>query len=132
MSTELMLRRDFTRTKIIGQIKDVTNQETNSFNTTAIKQKNKITYVINQEKYTLKIISPDRLILNRKTDQIDNTMYFEKDKVLPAIYNIKENDLELEIEIKTNKLEIKEKKINISYTVIDSNTEYEYNIEMSE
>ena len=40
--------------------------------------------------------------------------------------------LEIEIDIKTTKLNISEDKIIIHYTVLDSNEDYEYEIEMSE
>lgn len=98
----------------------------------AIKDSKKITYYLEKEKYTLKIISPTRLILKRETSEIDSNIYFELNKVLPAIYTIKENNLSLEIDIRTNKLEINEEYIKVIYTVIDSNEEYEYYIEMSE
>ena len=45
---------------------------------------------------------------------------------------IKENNLSLYIEVRTNKIEINEEYIKVIYTVIDSNEEYEYYIEMSE
>lgn len=59
-------------------------------------------------------------------------MYFEENKKIASSYKLKENNISIDIDILTNKLEIKENKIKITYTVIDSNTVYEYSIEMSE
>lgn len=59
-------------------------------------------------------------------------MYFEEKKKISSSYILKENNISIDIDILTNELEIKENFIKITYTVIDSNTAYEYNIEMSE
>lgn len=118
--------------KLKGYIKDLTNNETTTIDTTAIKNDKKISYYIEKEKYILKIISPTKLILNRTTDKIDSTLYFETNKILTSDYIIKENSLSLGIDIRTNKLELNNNYIKITYTVIDSNNDYEYYIEMSE
>lgn len=132
MTTELRRGGIFTRIHLKGYLKDITNNKTNNIDTTAIKTNKKILYYLDKEKYTLKIVSPTRLILNRNTYEIDSTLYFELNKEIPANYIIKENDLSLEINIRTNKIEINDKYIKILYTVIDSNNNYEYYIEMSE
>lgn len=115
-----------------GYIKDIKNNDVTEINTHAIKTKNKISYQSNQELYSLHISSSNQLILKRKTDTIDCTYYFEQNKTIPAIYCIKENDLSLEINIRTDYIEKTNNHIKINYTVIDSNNSYEYNIEMSE
>lgn len=132
MTTELWRGGITTKITLNGYLKDITNNETNVINTKAIKDKQKITYYINNEKYTLKILSPTKLILNRNTKELDSTLFFEVSKILTSNYTIKENNLSLGIDIRTNKIEINEKYIKISYTVIDSNNNYEYYIEMSE
>lgn len=132
MTTELRRGGIFTKIHLKGYLKDLTNNETTNINTTALKNNKKITYYLEKEKYILKIISPTRLILNRDTIEIDSTLYFELNKVLPANYTIKENDLSINIDIRTNKIELNDNYIKIMYTVIDSDTNYEYYIEMSE
>lgn len=132
MTTELRKRGDFTKILLNGYLKDVTNNEEILINTPAIKNNKKLTYYLNNEKYTLQIVSPKKLILNRTNKEIDSTLYFELNKIVPAIYNIKENNLSLEIDIRTNNIILNDKHIKILYTVIDSNTNYEYYIEMSE
>ena len=59
-------------------------------------------------------------------------MYFEENKKIPSLYTLKANNITLEIDLLTNKLEMNENNIKILYTIIDSNIVYEYNIEMSE
>lgn len=132
MTTELRRGGNFTKINIKGYLKDITNNETTTINTTALKKNQKLSYYLDKEKYILKIISPTKLILNRQTNEIDSTLYFELNKVVPAIYIIKENNLSLEINVRTNKFELSESYIKVSYTVIDSDTNYEYYIEMSE
>lgn len=88
--------------------------------------------MIDKEKYILSIINSKMIILNRNNDEIESTMYFEENKKISSLYTMKENNISIDIDILTNKLEIKKNFIKITYTVIDSNTVYEYNIEMSE
>ncbi len=118
--------------KVKGQIKDLTNNEKNNFETHAIKTKNKVSYQLDDEKYTLLLTLPNKLILNRETPMINSTLYFEKEKTKSAIYHIKEQDINLEINIKTNHIELSDTSILVNYTVIDSDITYEYKIEMSE
>ena len=132
MTTELWRGGIFTKINIKGYLKDITNNETTKINSKAIKDKQKLSYYIDKEKYTLKISSPTKIIINRSTKEIDSTLYFELNKVLLASYMIKENNLSLDISIRTNKIELNENYIKILYTVIDSNNDYEYYIEMSE
>ena len=132
MTTELRRGEILMKIHLKGYLKDITNDETTKIDTTAIKNHKKITYYLDKEKYILKITSPTKLILNRTTEEIESSLYFDMNKVLTAEYTIKENNLSLGIDIRTNKIEITTSYIKIQYTVIDSNNNYEYYIEMSE
>lgn len=132
MTTELRRGEKYMKIHLKGYLKDITNDETTAIYTTAIKNHQKITYYIDKEKYTLKIITPSKLILNRVTEEIESTLYFEMNKVLTADYYLKENNLSLGIDIRTKKIEMTDNYIKVQYTVIDSNNDYEYYIEMSE
>ena len=132
MTTELRRGEILMKIHLKGYLKDITNDETTKIDTTAIKNHQKITYYLDKEKYILKIISPTKLILNRTTKEIEMALYFDINKVLTADYYIKENNLSLGIDIRTNKIEINDNYIKVQYTVIDSNNDYEYYIEMSE
>ena len=118
--------------KLKGTIKDLTNNEVTSFETTAIKTKNNYKYIIDNEKYILNVIDNKKIVLVRSTHEFENTMYFEKNKKIPSLYTLKSNNITLEIDILTTSLEIEENRIKILYRVIASNNDYEYNIEMSE
>lgn len=115
-----------------GQITNLTNNEKKSFETKAIKTKNKLSYMLDNEKYVLYLPSVNKLILNRETPEINSTIYFEPQTITTSFYKIKDNDITLEINIKTNQMEITDTTIKIVYTVLDSSIEYEYKIEMSE
>lgn len=132
MTTELRKRGDFTKIIINGYLKNITNNEEMLINTHAIKNNNKLIYFQNNEKYILQIVSPKKLILNRFTNELDSKLYFELNKVLSATYNIKKNNLSLKIDIRTNNIELNDKYVKITYTVMDSDIDYEYYIEMSE
>ena len=116
--------------KIKGYLKNITENTETQINTTAIKTKNKISYIIDKDKYTINILSPNKLILLRENNEIKNIIYFESNKTTQSLYTIKENDLTLEIDIKTINIVINNNNINIIYLVKDSNTKYDYNIEM--
>lgn len=132
MTTELRRGGNFTKIHLKGYLKDITNNESTKIDTNAIKNNQKLSYCIDDERYILKIVSPTKLILNRNNPEIDSTIYFDLAKTTPAEYNIKQNNLSLEINIRTNKIELNNNKIKIAYTVIDSDNDYEYYIEMSE
>lgn len=72
------------------------------------------------------MISKNQLILIRETKEIKNTMYFETSKKISSIYNLKENDLTLEINITTISIERTKNEIKIIYLVDDSKNKYEY------
>lgn len=118
--------------KIKGTLKNLTENDQTEFSTFAIKDKNKYKFIINDEKYLLSIQNSKKIVLNRCNKEIESTMYFELNKKIPSLYTLKENNITLEIDVLTTNLEITEKNIKILYRIIDSNTDYEYNIEMSE
>lgn len=97
-----------------------------------IKQKKTLTYPHEKDIYRIKILSADKLVIERNNDLITSTLIFEKGKKTSSLYRIKEEDITLEINIKTKYLKISDNLIDIAYTIIDSNTDYQYKIEMSE
>ena len=115
-----------------GYLKDITNDEIINIDTFAIKKDNQITYYLDKEKYIINIVNPTKLILNRITSEIETTLYFEDGKTKNADYLLKENNLSLKIAIRTNKILLSNRYIRINYSVIDSNNDYDYYIEMSE
>lgn len=118
--------------KVKGYLKNITNDTINNFSISAIRNKDKISYVLDNDKYILKILSPNQLVLLRENTEIKSIIYFQKNKNLPSLYTLKKKDLTLEINIKTLNIVINDNSINIIYLVNESNEKFEYNIEMSD
>ena len=118
--------------KLKSILKNTTDNEDEHHTTIAEKEKNKIKYQINNDNHILKIISPKKIILYRSNKELECTMYFELNKTKASIYTFKKEQYTLEIDLITTYIEITHNRINIHYNVIDSNTNYEYQIEMSE
>ena len=107
MSTELLARGGImSKIKISGMLKNITDNEITEFTTTAIKQKDKYKFIVNNEKYILTIITPNKIIMNRNNNEIEQTMYFEKNKTISSIYTLKENNITINIDVLTNEIEL--------------------------
>lgn len=78
------------------------------------------------------MLSPEKIILERNNDLINSVLLFENKKTTTSSYYIKKEEITLEININTKHIKISDNMINIAYTIIDSNTDYQYKIEMSE
>lgn len=120
------------KTRIFGFIKNITDDEQIDINVLGIKQKNTLSYPHEKDIYQIKVISADKVIIQRNNDLITSTLIFEKGKKSSSLYQIKKEDITLEINIKTKYLKISDNLIDIAYTIIDSNTDYQYKIEMSD
>ncbi len=117
--------------KVKGYLKDIDEGIITNIDTFGIKNKNKITY--NEETVTNTILQEDnKLILIRENDEFKNILIFDLNKETISEYLLKENDLTIELNIKTNLVEIEDNYIKVRYLVIDSDNEYEYSIEMSD
>lgn len=117
--------------KVKGYLKDIDEGIITNIDTFGIKNKNKITY--NEETVTNTILQEDdKLILIRENDEFKNILIFDLNKETISEYLLKENNLTIELNIKTNLVEIEDNNIKVRYLVIDSDNEYEYSIEMSD
>ena len=117
--------------KVKGYLKDIDEGIITNIDTFGRKNKNKITY--NEETVTNTILQENnKLILIRENNDFKNILIFDLNKETISEYLLKENDLTIELNIKTNLVEIEDNYIKVRYLVIDSDNEYEYSIEMSE
>ncbi len=117
--------------KVKGYLRDIDEGTITNIDTFGIKNKNKITY--NEETVTNTILQEDnKLILIRENNEFKNILIFDLNKETISEYSLKENDLTIELNIKTNLVEIEDNYIKVRYLVIDSDNEYEYSIEMSD
>ena len=122
---------DNMKKQIKGYIKNLNTNEKTDFQTNAIFDNNTIKYVINNEKTNINILSTKELILERKNEEIEQKIIFRDGKKTESIYKMKENNINLIIQIETKKITINDEKIIINYKIIDSNDKYEYYIEKS-
>lgn len=117
--------------KVKGYLKNIDEGIITNIDTFGIKNKNKITY--NEETVTNTILQEDnKIILIRENDEFKNILIFDLNKETISEYLLKENNLTIELNIKTNLVEIEDNNIKVRYLVIDSDNEYEYSIEMSD
>ena len=117
--------------RIKGFLKDIDEATITNIDAFGIKNKNKITY--NEETVANTVLQEDdKLILIRENDEFKNILIFDLNKETISEYLLKENDLTIELNIRTNLVEIDDNYIKVRYLVIDSDNEYEYNIEMSD
>ena len=117
--------------KVKGYLRDIDEGTITNIDTFGIKNKNKITY--NEETVTNTILQEDnKLILIRENNEFKNILIFDLNKETISEYLLKENDLTIELNIKTNLIEIEDNNIIVRYLVIDSDNECEYSIEMSD
>lgn len=111
-----------------GYLKNITTRETNLINTKCQKINNKIKYKLEDAEYEI-VINKEELYIIRTTNDIKNIMHFKEKKQTTCDYTIKKEDIHLQIELYTGKLQIENNKIFIRYQV-EGNDKFEYNIEI--
>jgi len=119
------------RKKIKGYLKNITDNEYDEIKENAILNKNKINYIKDNIKHTI-YLKDKEIILIRETKEFKNILTFHKNRSILSEYIIKENNLCVDIEVKTLELLQSEKEIYIKYEIVDSNTIYEYKIIMED
>lgn len=125
-----MFGSDIIRIKIKGYLKNITEKEEFNFEEKGIKTKDKITFISNDVKYTIKYTNSEVLLLREGKDFI-NTFIFNK-KNSKSNYLLKENNFDIDMEVKTDYIEIKENYIYIEYEIISTSSKYQLKIEMSD
>ena len=118
----------FIKIKVKGYLRNITENEIISFEENAIKNKDKISYVSDGIKSILKIDNND-LILVREGNDFVNTFLFNN-KNSRCNYLLKENGLDVNIDIKTITIDIGGNNVLVKYVVLDSECEYEYKLEI--
>ncbi len=115
--------------KINGYLKNNTENERLEISTTGIKNKNKITFLDNDIKYTIKINKNEVYLLREGKDFFNSFVFNEKKSV--SSYFLKENSYSLDLEIITSYICINEDTIHVIYKVVESDCDYEFKIGMS-
>lgn len=130
MSNELNWR-DFTRIKLKGHLKNITENTIETIDTKAIKNKNSIIYSNDQIKHTVKL-NKQKPILIRESNEFNSIMSFQMKKITNCEYTLKEQGISIEIPIETKNIIFTDQLFQVDYTVCDSQFEYTYCLEMSD
>ena len=121
----------FIKVLVKGYLKNINENVINSFEYKGIKNKNKITYIDDDNvKFTIKFTSCEVIIVRDGKDFV-NTFVFDvnKNKSI-SNYFIKDNNCDVDIDIKTIDLEIFDNIIYVKYLIVDTECIYEYKLEM--
>lgn len=120
----------FIKIKVKGYLKNITDNEIVKFDEKGIKNNNKVTYSSDNIKHIIKI-NDNSIVLIREGNDFINTFVFDKNKST-CNYFLKDNNYDVDIDIKTNMVNYDNDYIIIRYVIVDSNCEYEYKLEMSD
>lgn len=120
----------FIKIRVKGYLKNITDNEILEIDEKAIRNKNKITFSSDNVKSIIKINNNDIMLIREGVDFI-NTFVFNKDKS-SCNYYLKDNNYDVDIEVITISMDINDNSIYIKYLIVDSNSEYEYKLEMSD
>jgi len=91
------------RKKINGYLNNITDNYYEKINENAILNKNKINYIKDNIKHTI-YLKDKEIILIRETKEFKNILTFHKNRSILSEYIIKENNLCVDIEVKTLEL----------------------------
>lgn len=114
-----------------GYIKNITENEQTKINTTVIKTADEIKFLLDSTQNKLQI-KDDKAIFVRKDPEKEMSFTFCQDTETEVVIKLLENGLYVNVPIKTTNLEITENNINILYTIIDNNIEYELKIQLED
>lgn len=114
---------------IKGHLKSLNDNSITIINTKGIKNNNKISYIQDDISHKI-IIEQHKITLIRENNEFKSIIDFIPNIINKSYYLLKENNINLYINIKTNKMNINNNQITIEYEIIDSHELYEYKIEM--
>lgn len=131
MLFEFLRRCFFIKIKVNGYLKNITENNKEIINTKGIKSSNIISYIIDNTKHKI-IIENNKITLLRENDEFSHGMIFEENKTIQSEYYLKESNYSLEFNILTTKLILDNNKIDITYKILESETIYNYVLEVSD
>lgn len=117
--------------RIKGYLKNINDNNKLEINTFGIKQKNVISFVDNNIKHKI-ILKNDLITLTRENSEFINIIKFAKEKQYISEYTLKENNITIDLNIRTIDLKISDNFLLIKYVVIESDEIFEYKIELSD
>jgi len=125
-----MFGSDIIRVKINGYLRNNTEKDIYDFNIKGIKNKNKISYSCDNVMYNI-CIEKDNIILKREGNDFINTFIFNKKNSI-SNYLLKDNNYDVDIDVITKDINVSDNSVYIKYLIVDSNSEFEFKLEMSD
>ncbi len=125
-----MFGSDIIRVKINGFLKNITENENLIFNEKGISNKNKISFISDNIKYSIRYSSSEVFMIREGEDFI-NTFIFNKNKS-SSTYTLKDNNYSIDMDVKVDIIDINDSVIYIKYIIGNTDCIYEYKLEISE
>ncbi len=128
MISNEMFGGDIIRVSVNGYLKNNTDGENTVFKEKGIRTKDKLSFVFDDVKYSIKINDNDIMLVRDGNDFINSFSFSEKSG--KSNYYLKEHGYSIDMDINVDVLIIDDNKIFIKYIIAQTGCEYELMIEM--
>lgn len=123
-----MFGGDIIRVSVNGYLKNNTDGENTVFKEKGIRTKDKLSFVFDDVKYSIKINDNDIMLVRDGNDFINSFSFSEKSG--KSNYYLKEHGYSIDMDVNVDVLVIDDNKIFIKYVISQTGCEYELMIEM--
>lgn len=123
-----MFGGDIIRVFVNGYLKNNTDGENTIFKEKGIRTKDKLSFVFDDVKYSIKINDNDIMLVRDGNDFINSFSFSEKSG--KSNYYLKEHGYSIDMDVNVDVLVIGDNKIFIKYVIAQTGCEYELMIEM--
>lgn len=128
MISNEMFGGDIIRVSVNGYLKNNTDGENTVFKEKGIRTKDKLSFVFDDVKYSIKINDNDIMLVRDGNDFINSFSFSEKSG--KSNYYLKEHGYSIDMDVNVDVLVIDDNKIFIKYVIVQTGCEYELMIEM--
>lgn len=128
MISNEMFGGDIIRVFVNGYLKNNTDGENTIFKEKGIRTKDKLSFVFDDVKYSIKINDNDIMLVRDGNDFINSFSFSEKSG--KSNYYLKEHGYSIDMDVNVDVLVIGDNKIFIKYVIAQTGCEYELMIEM--
>lgn len=128
MISNEMFGGDIIRVFVNGYLKNNTDGENTVFKEKGIRTKDKLSFVFDDVKYSIKINDNDIMLVRDGNDFINSFSFSEKSG--KSNYYLKEHGYSIDMDVNVDVLVIDDNKIFIKYVIAQTGCEYELMIEM--
>ena len=128
MISNEMFGGDIIRVFVNGYLKNNTDGENTIFKEKGIRTKDKLSFVFDDVKYSIKINDNDIMLVRDGNDFINSFSFNEKHG--KSNYYLKEHGYSIDMDVNVDVLVIDDNKIFIKYVIAQTGCEYELMIEM--